>query len=115
MNLEQQVRMGRVFLFKWFSLHFVVCFALANGEEIEVLQNEAYQKGGREDLIIAQLLPARETLEYEGERAVTSSGDNSDLPRGMSVGVCKESKINDPLLPIYVWEGSGWWSWVGMS
>ncbi|KAJ6661340.1 hypothetical protein lerEdw1_014968 [Lerista edwardsae] len=70
------------------------CFVLVNGDGIEVFQNEAYQKEGREDLVIAQLLPARETLEHEGERGVTSSGDNSDLPR-----VAFLSKPQDPVTP----------------
>lgn len=74
-----------------------VCFLLVNGEEIEVLQNAASHKEGREDLVIAQLLPARETLAHEGERerGVTSSGDNmSDLPR-----VAFLSKPQDPVTP----------------
>ncbi|XP_062985772.1 proheparin-binding EGF-like growth factor [Elgaria multicarinata webbii] len=73
------------------------CSILVNCEEIEVLQNEVYNKEGRENLANAQLLPARETLENEGQRdgSMLSSGDTfSELPR-----VAFLSKPQDPVTP----------------
>nr|XP_056718827.1 proheparin-binding EGF-like growth factor [Euleptes europaea] len=60
------------------------CSVLVDGQGTGVLQNEVYQKEGREGLAISQLLPAREVLEREGEReaSVQSSQDSfSELPR----------------------------------
>ncbi|XP_053169479.1 proheparin-binding EGF-like growth factor [Hemicordylus capensis] len=74
-----------------------VCSIVVNGEGLEVLQNEVHHQKGTEDLAITQLLPARDTLEQEGERdeGAVSLGDNlSELPR-----VAFLSKPQDPVTP----------------
>ncbi|KAJ7338299.1 hypothetical protein JRQ81_011118 [Phrynocephalus forsythii] len=74
-----------------------VCAVLVNGEEPGLLQKEQYSEDGTEDLVNAQLLPARETLEQEGERhgVLSSTSSNFDeLPQGAFL-----SRPQEPVTP----------------